>query len=138
MHIHIINGPNLNLLGEREPQIYGNQNFDNYLKELRKIYPQIDFHYFQSNVEGEIINALHEHGFKSDGIILNAGGYTHTSISIADAISAITSPVIEVHISNVWKRESYRHISLIGAHCQGTISGFGMKSYQLAVEALLH
>ena len=137
MHIHIINGPNLNLLGKREPEIYGSQTFENYLEELKNLYEIISFTYFQSNVEGELINDLHVNGFKADGIILNAGGYTHTSVAIADAISAIKTPVIEVHISNIFAREEYRHNSLIAGKCLGSISGFGMNSYRLGVEALL-
>ena len=137
MHIHIINGPNLNLLGKREPEIYGSQTFENYLEELKNLYEIISFTYFQSNVEGELINDLHVNGFKADGIILNAGGYTHTSVAIADAISAIKTPVIEVHISNIFAREEYRHNSLIAGKCLGSISGFGMNSYRLGVEAFL-
>jgi 3-dehydroquinate dehydratase II len=136
MHIDIINGPNLNLLGKREPEKYGYSSFDDYLPVLRMRYPEIIFGYFQSNVEGEIINRIHETGFSSDGIILNAGGYTHTSVSIADAIAAVTSPVIEVHITNILKREEFRHTSLIGRSCVGSISGFGLDSYRLAVEAI--
>lgn len=135
MKLIIINGPNLNLLGVREPSVYGNQTFDDYLKELRKKNPSVQLDYFQSNVEGEIINKLHEVGFLYDGIILNAGGYTHTSVAIADAISAIKTPVIEVHISNIYAREEFRHHSLISGKCKGSISGFGLNSYQLAVES---
>jgi 3-dehydroquinate dehydratase-2 len=138
MHLHIVNGPNLNLLGQRETGIYGNITFEGYLEELRKSYPSMEISYFQSNVEGELINNLHENGFKADGIILNAGGYTHTSVAIADAISAIKSPVIEVHISNIFAREEYRHVSLIAGKCKGSISGFGLNSYRLAVEAFLN
>jgi 3-dehydroquinate dehydratase-2 len=137
MHIHIINGPNLNLLGVRETGIYGDQTFDKFLADLKSMYDVIDFTYFQSNVEGELINDLHVNGFKADGIILNAGGYTHTSVSIADAIASIKTPVIEVHISNIFAREEYRHISLIAGKCKGSISGFGLDSYRLAVEAFL-
>lgn len=131
----IINGPNLNLLGVREPSVYGNQSFEQYLDDLRKKFPSAAIEYFQSNVEGEIINKLHEVGFSYDGIILNAGGYTHTSVAIADAISAIKTPVIEVHISNIYAREEFRHRSLIAGKCKGSISGFGLDSYRLAVES---
>ena len=136
MNIQIINGPNLNLLGVREKSIYGNTSFDTFLEELRKRYPNITISYYQSNVEGEIINKLHEIGFSYDGIVINAGAYTHTSVAIADAISAINTPVIEVHISNVHKREEFRHKSMIAASCRGVIAGFGMDSYRLAIENL--
>lgn len=138
MNIQIINGPNLNLLGVREKSIYGDKGFDEYLEQLRKRYTNIDIHYYQSNVEGEIINKLHEIGFNYDGIVLNAGAYTHTSVAIADAIAAIKAPVIEVHISNVYKREEFRHKSLLAANCRGVIAGFGMDSYRLAMENLLN
>ena len=134
MQLHIINGPNLNLLGTREPELYGKQDFETYLTELRKKYSAITINYFQSNVEGELINELHRCGFSGDGIILNAGGYTHTSVSIADAVAAIKSPVIEVHISNVFTREEYRHHSYLSKHCKGIITGLGLKVYDLAVE----
>jgi len=134
-NIHIINGPNLNLLGTREVGIYGNVSFDEYLKELQQNFAQHQIHYFQSNVEGEIINYLQKVGFGSDGIILNAGGYTHTSIAIADAIVAITTPVIEVHISNIFAREPQRHTSLIAKNCKGSVSGFGLQSYWLALQS---
>jgi 3-dehydroquinate dehydratase II len=137
MKIQIINGPNLNLLGVREKSIYGNTDFTSYLEELRKQYPTLIIDYYQSNVEGEIINKIHEVGFSYDGIVLNAGAYTHTSIAIADAIAAITAPVIEVHISNVYKREEFRHSSMLAANCKGVIAGFGMDSYRLAIESLL-
>ena len=137
MKIQIINGPNLNLLGVREKSIYGNTDFTSYLEELRNIYPALSIEYYQSNVEGEIINKIHDVGFSYDGIVLNAGAYTHTSIAIADAIAAVTSPVIEVHISNVYKREEFRHNSLLAANCKGVIAGFGMGSYRLAIESLL-
>jgi len=137
MKIQIINGPNLNLLGVREKSIYGNTDFESYLDGLRKCYPKIEISYYQSNIEGEIINKLHEIGFTFDGVILNAGAYTHTSIAIADAIAAVNSPVIEVHISNVYKREEFRHVSLLAANCSGVIAGFGMDSYRLAIESLL-
>lgn len=137
MKIQIINGPNLNLLGIREPGIYGNQGFDTYINELREIYSIIEINYFQSNVEGELINKLHEVGFSYDGIVINAGGYTHTSVAIADAIAAIKTPVIEVHISNIYAREEYRHVSLTGKNCKGVLTGFGMDGYRLAIESLL-
>lgn len=137
MQIHIINGPNLNLLGKREPDIYGSVTFDDFLDQLKKDFPDISFSYFQSNVEGELIDELQKHGFAIGGIILNAGGYTHTSVAIGDTIAAITVPVIEVHISNIFSREDYRHISLIGKNCMGSISGFGLNSYRLAVYAFL-
>jgi 3-dehydroquinate dehydratase-2 len=136
MDILIINGPNLNLLGVREPNIYGSRGFDSYLEELRSLYPNINIEYYQSNHEGDIIDKLHEKGFSTNGIILNAGAYTHTSLAIADAISAINSPVIEVHISNVHKREAVRHHSFIAPVCKGTICGFGLDSYRLAIEHL--
>lgn len=135
----IINGPNLNLLGRREPGIYGNTSMEDYLVELRDLYLDVDIDYYQSNIEGEIINAIHDAGFENiyEGIILNAGAYTHTSLAIADAISAINTPVIEVHISNVHSREEIRHHSMISSVCKGVIAGFGMDSYRLAVEALI-
>jgi len=136
-HIQIIDGPNLNLLGEREPSIYGNKSFNGFFEELKKQYPDVKLEYFQSNSEGEIIDKLQEIGFSADGIILNAGAYTHTSIAIADAIRSIQSPVIEVHISNVFQRESFRHHSFLSEVCKGCIIGFGLNSYRLAVEALL-
>ncbi|MBU8893733.1 MAG: type II 3-dehydroquinate dehydratase [Bacteroidales bacterium] len=136
MKIQIINGPNLNLLGTREKEIYGEITFEKYLKLLHEHFGKVQIDYYQSNVEGEIINKLHETGFSYDGIILNAGGYTHTSVAIADAIKAIKSPVIEVHISNVFEREEYRHKSLIAPNCLGNISGFGLDSYRLAIEGL--
>ena len=138
MKIQIINGPNINLLGKREPSIYGSQSFDDYLVELKQAYPQVEFEYFQSNIEGEMINKIHQVGFDYDGIVLNAGAYTHTSIALQDAIRAVTSPVIEVHISNVHAREEFRHRSMISCACLGVIAGFGMNSYRLAVEALLN
>jgi 3-dehydroquinate dehydratase-2 len=137
MKITIINGPNLNLLGKREPEIYGRVTFEQFLKKLRQKFPDIEFDYFQSNVEGEIINKLHEAGFSSDGILLNAGGYTHTSVAIADAVKSISSPVVEVHISNVFAREVYRHKSLIAPFAKGSIIGFGLNSYRLAVQSFL-
>ena len=137
MQIVIINGPNLNLLGTREPEIYGNSTVEEYLKILIAEFPSVDFVYFQSNIEGEIINKLHEVGFSADGIILNAGGYTHTSIAIGDAIKAIKTPVVEVHLSNVFARESFRHESFLTPVCKGCISGFGMQSYKLAVQSFI-
>jgi 3-dehydroquinate dehydratase II len=137
MKLIIINGPNLNLLGIREKNIYGEQPFEEFISSLRLSYPEHTIEYYQSNVEGEIIDKLHETGFSYDGIILNAGGYTHTSVSIADAIAAIATPVIEVHISNIFSREDYRRISLIAPVCKGSISGFGLTSYHLAVEGII-
>jgi 3-dehydroquinate dehydratase-2 len=136
MKIQIINGPNLNLLGIREPSVYGNTSFENYLEELKTKYLTTQLEYYQSNIEGEIINKIHEVGFSFDGIILNAGAYTHTSVAIHDAIKAVTIPVIEVHISNVYTREEFRHQSLIARACKGVIAGFGFDSYRLAIEAL--
>ncbi|MBQ9571564.1 MAG: type II 3-dehydroquinate dehydratase [Prevotella sp.] len=137
MKILIINGPNLNLLGTREPGIYGSSSFDSYLPELQKRYPEIEIGYYQSNVEGELINKMQEVGFSYDGIILNAGAYTHTSIALHDFIRSLTTPVIEVHISNVHQREPFRHKSMISSACKGVICGFGLDSYRLAVEAFL-
>ena len=137
MKITIINGPNLNLLGVREKDVYGNQSFEEYFTMLQEKFPAIDFEYYQSNIEGELINEIQRAGFIRDVIILNAGGYTHTSVAIADAISAVKAPVIEVHISNIFARESFRHISLIASKCKGSISGFGLDGYRLAVEAVL-
>lgn len=137
MRIQIINGPNINLLGKREPSIYGAVTFEDYLAELRKNYPDIQIDYYQSNVEGEMIDKIHEVGFDYDGIIMNAGAYTHTSIALQDAIRAVKAPVIEVHISNVHARESFRHVSMIACACKGVICGFGLNSYRLALEALL-
>ncbi|MHA4809875.1 type II 3-dehydroquinate dehydratase [Flavitalea flava] len=137
MRIAIINGPNLNLLGTREPEVYGSQTFEQYFGELKKKYPSIDFSYFQSNVEGELINELQRMGFSYDGIIMNPGGYTHTSVAIGDAIAAIKTPVVEVHISNVHAREEFRKISHISAKSKGTIMGLGLKGYELAVQFFL-
>lgn len=137
MRILIINGPNLNLLGKREPEVYGSENFESYLESLRKQFPEIRLDYYQSNVEGELINKLHEAGFSADGIILNAGAYTHTSIALADAVAAIKTPVTEVHISNIFAREDYRHVSFVGRNCKGSISGFGLKGYELAIRSFL-
>jgi 3-dehydroquinate dehydratase-2 len=137
MKIAIINGPNLNLLGIREPGVYGNQSFEQYFEHLEKVFSHIDFHYFQSNVEGELINELQQVGFEYNGIIINPGGYTHTSVAIGDCIAAITTPVIEVHISNVHAREDFRKISHVSAKCRGTIAGLGLKGYDLAVRWLI-
>jgi 3-dehydroquinate dehydratase II len=134
MKIAIINGPNLNLLGKREPEIYGNETFDDFFQELKEKYPAIEFSHFQSNVEGELINELQKVGFSYDGIILNPGAYTHTSIAIGDAIAAIKTTVIEVHLSNVNAREEFRKISHVSTKCKGLISGFGLKSYELALQ----
>ena len=137
MKISIINGPNLNLLGKREPAKYGSTSFDDYLANLRARYPVIEFNYFQSNIEGEIIDEIQRKGFTYDGIIINAGGYTHTSVAIADAIASVHTPAVEVHITNISAREEYRHRSLIAARCLGSVAGFGLDSYRLAVEALI-
>ncbi len=137
MNIIIINGPNLNLLGKREPQVYGNETFDAFFDKLQNDFPQINLSYYQSNIEGELIDKIQEVGFTYDGIILNAAAYTHTSIGIGDAIKAITTPVIEVHISNTFAREDYRHQSFISANAKGIIIGFGLDSYKLAIQALL-
>lgn len=137
MRIQIINGPNINLLGKREPSIYGSVTFEDYLVELRKKYTDIQIDYFQSNIEGELIDKIQQIGFDVDGIILNAGAYTHTSIALQDAIRAVTAPVVEVHISNVHTREEFRHKSMISCACAGVICGFGLHSYRLAIEALL-
>ena len=137
MKISIINGPNLNLLGQREPGIYGNQTFDTFFLELQAKFPQVTFDYFQSNIEGELIDRLQQVGFSSDGIILNAGAYTHTSVGIGDAIKAIDTPVIEVHISNTFAREEFRHTSYITRNAKGLILGFGIDSYRLAVHSFL-
>ncbi len=135
--IQIINGPNLNLLGKREPAIYGDTSFDGFLERLRARYPQCEIHYYQSNIEGELIDKIHEVGFDFDGLILNAGAYTHTSIALRDAIKAVTTPVVEVHISNVHAREPFRHVSMISAVCRGIVVGFGLESYRLALESFL-
>lgn len=136
MRIQIINGPNINLLGKREPSIYGSVTFEDYLAGLRARYAEVQIDYFQSNIEGELIDKIHEVGFDYDGIILNAGAYTHTSIALQDAIRAVTAPVVEVHISNVHSREEFRHRSMISCACKGVILGFGLDSYRLALEAL--
>ena len=137
MKIAIINGPNLNLTGQREKEIYGEITFGEFMKDMAQRYPEAELEYFQSNVEGEIINKLHEVGFLSDGIILNAGGYTHTSVAIGDAVKAIKAPVIEVHMSNIFSREEYRHKSFIAPYARGIICGFGMASYDLAIQSFL-
>ena len=138
MKILVINGPNLNLLGKREPEIYGSRSFEDYFAELKKEYPAVDLEYFQSNHEGALLDQLHAQGFGVDGIVLNAGALTHTSIALADAIGAITAPVIEVHISNVHQRETFRHHSYISAKCVGSIVGLGLAGYRLAVEWFVH
>jgi 3-dehydroquinate dehydratase-2 len=137
LKIQIINGPNLNLLGKREPEVYGSTSFEEYFEELKKQFPQINLHYFQSNVEGELINKIHEVGFDFDAILLNAGGYTHTSVAISDAIAGVTTPVLEVHISNIYKREEFRHKSIISQACVGMISGLGLKGYELGIRYFL-
>lgn len=137
MKIVIINGPNLNLLGKREPEVYGNETFEDYFKKLSKGFPAIELDYFQSNIEGELINKLQEIGFEYDGVILNAAAYTHTSIGIGDAVKAIKTPVIEVHISNTFSRETFRHQSYISPNAKGIIIGFGLESYQLAIQSFL-
>ena len=137
MVIHIINGPNLNLVGRREPEVYGNRSLDQYLQELIALFPQHTIDVFQSNIEGEIVDRLQQVGFDDCGIVLNAGGYTHTSVAIADAVAAITAPVIEVHISNIYSREPFRHKSLLSPVCKGIIAGFGLDSYRLALHSLL-
>lgn len=137
MRIQIINGPNLNLLGIREPEIYGKRAWEDYLKELRARFPKVRIDYFQSNLEGEIINKIHEVGFDRDGIVLNAGAYTHTSIAILDALRSVSTPTVEVHISNVYQREEFRRRSIISPGCVGFVGGFGLDSYRLAIEALI-
>ena len=137
MKILILNGPNLNLTGIREPEKYGTESFGDYLNKLQLKYNYIDFEYFQSNVEGEIINKLQEVGFDYDGILLNAGAYTHTSIGIADAVASIKTPVIEIHISNIFSREDARHVSHVGKHCVGVVAGFGLDSYRLALKSFI-
>lgn len=137
MKIIIINGPNLNLLGKRETSIYGNESFESYFDSLKIQFSEIEFIYFQSNIEGELVNKIHEYGFYADGIIMNAGAYTHTSVAIRDAISGIKTPVVEVHMSNTLTREDFRHKSLIGPVCRGCVMGFGLDSYRLAVQSFL-
>lgn len=138
MKLLIINGPNLNLLGIREKSIYGTENFDSFLDRMKSLFPEIDLFYFQSNVEGEIVNKIHEHGFSSDGIIINAGAYTHTSVAIRDAIAGVNTTVVEVHISNTLTREKFRHKSVIGPVCRGCIMGFGLQSYKLAIQSFIN
>lgn len=137
MKIQIINGPNLNLLGLREPGVYGSRSFEEYFIALKEKYKDIELEYYQSNVEGELINKLHEVGFSFDGIVINAGAYTHTSVAIADAIAGIQTPVTEVHISNIYAREEFRHVSLTGKNCRGVLTGFGLDGYRLAIESFL-
>ncbi len=138
MKLLIINGPNLNLLGIREKSIYGTENFDSFFDQMKSLFPEIELHYFQSNVEGEIVNKIHEHGFNSDGIIINAGAYTHTSVAIRDAIAGVNAKVVEVHISNTLTREKFRHKSVIGPVCCGCIMGFGLQSYKLAIQSFIN
>ena len=137
MKILIINGPNLNLLGKREPEIYGSTSFEDYFETLKTKFPDLDLYYFQSNIEGEIIDKIHEVGFDFDAILINAGGYTHTSVAISDAIAGVTTPVLEVHISNIYKREEFRHKSIITKECVGMISGLGLKGYELGIRFFL-
>ena len=137
MHFVIINGPNLNLLGQREKDIYGNQTFESYFEQLKAVFPEHRIDYYQSNVEGELINFIQSVGFSADGILLNAGGYTHTSVAIGDAVKAITTPVVEVHISNIYARESFRHTSFISPNAKGCIIGMGLNGYHLAIESFL-
>ncbi len=136
-HIEIINGPNLNLTGRREPEIYGSVTMEQYLDELKQRFPEVQIGYYQSNAEGEIINRIHEVGFSADGIIINAGGYSHTSVALHDALAAVPAPAIEVHLSNIFAREEYRHHSLLTSACRGIICGLGLKGYELALNALL-
>jgi 3-dehydroquinate dehydratase-2 len=137
MKIIIINGPNLNLLGKRETSIYGSESFETYFETLKKLFPNVEFLYFQSNIEGELVNKIHEYGFTADGIIINAGAYTHTSVAIRDAIAGVKTSTIEVHISNTLTREDFRHKSIIGPVCRGCIMGFGLESYRLAVQSFI-
>ena len=137
MKIIIINGPNLNLLGKREPSVYGSETFEDYFKTLEAKFPEVELSYFQSNIEGELIDKIHDTGFSFDGIILNAAAYTHTSVGIGDAVKAIETQVVEVHISNVYKRESFRHNSYIGPNAKGVVAGFGLQSYELALRSFL-
>ena len=138
MKVIIINGPNLNLLGTREKNVYGNESFEAYFVKLKAVFPAIDLTYYQSNIEGELINKLHEVGFAYDGIVFNGGGYTHTSVAISDAVAAIKTPVVEVHISNIHAREEFRHLSLITKECAGMITGFGLKGYDMALGYLVN
>lgn len=137
MKILIINGPNLNLLGVREKSIYGSQSFEDFFEQIKKDFPEVELSYFQSNIEGELVSKLHEYGFDSNGIVINAGAYTHTSVALRDAIAGIKTPVTEVHISNTLSREDFRHKSIIGPVCRGCIMGFGLKSYNLAIQSIL-
>ena len=137
MKILIINGPNLNLLGKREPEVYGSTSFEEFFESLKKTFPEVELEYYQSNVEGELINKIHEVGFSYDAILLNAGGYTHTSVAISDAIAGVTTPTLEVHISNIYKREEFRHKSIISKSCVGMISGLGLKGYELGIRYFL-
>lgn len=137
LKIQIINGPNLNLLGKREPEVYGSTSFEDYLEKLKSQFSSVEIHYFQSNVEGELINKIHEVGFSFDAILINAGGYTHTSVAISDAIAGVTTPTLEVHISNIYKREEFRHKSIISKSCVGMISGLGLKGYALGIQYFL-
>lgn len=137
LKILIINGPNLNLLGKREPEVYGSTSFEEYFETLKSTFPEVELHYYQSNVEGELINKIHDVGFTYDAILLNAGGYTHTSVAISDAIAGVTTPTLEVHISNIYKREEFRHKSIISKSCVGMISGLGLKGYQLGIRYFL-
>jgi 3-dehydroquinate dehydratase-2 len=137
LKILILNGPNLNLLGKREPEIYGSTSFEDYFETLKTKFHDLDLHYFQSNIEGEIIDKIHETGFDFDAILINAGGYTHTSVAISDAIAGVTTPVLEVHISNIYKREEFRHKSIISKECVGMISGLGLKGYELGIQYFL-
>lgn len=135
--ILILNGPNLNLLGKREPGVYGNESFEDYFSKLKELFPELDLHYYHSNHEGALIDKIHEVGFSFDGIIINAGGYTHTSVALADALSAVTTPAVEVHISNIHARESFRHHSYLTSRCKGMICGLGLKGYELAIRYLM-
>lgn len=137
MKLIIINGPNLNLLGMREPEVYGSVSFESYLEQLKTLFPAVELSYFQSNIEGEIVDKIHETGFSYDGIIINAGGYSHTSVAIRDALAAVSAPAVEVHISNVFAREEFRHTLLLAPVCRGCISGFGLRGYAMAVESLI-
>ncbi|QDH79131.1 type II 3-dehydroquinate dehydratase [Echinicola soli] len=137
MKLLIINGPNLNLLGKREPEIYGSQSFEDYFEQLKSAFPEISLSYYQSNIEGELVDKIHEVGFGFDAILLNAGAYTHTSVAISDAIAGVTTPVMEIHISNIYKREEFRHKSIISKECVGMISGLGLKGYELGIRYFL-
>jgi len=138
MQLHIVNGPNLNLLGQREPELYGHQSFESGFHDLCSRYPGLNLQYFQSNIEGALIDYIHRVGFEADGLIVNAGGYSHTSVALGDALSAVSAPAVEVHLSNTLARESFRHTSMLARSCIGVVMGFGMDSYRLGIEALLH